>query len=215
MQNPGKDGMIQRSDRIPQMLGSLSRFKSMALLHQGYIERFFLDDIKEHSNGILHVERATLPESLHIAEDRCDDHSAENYPITVQLRYLADQDAASTEGNGSTVSNGLLRSNLTDDDTEELIAKSRERQGGMERVRAKYVVGCDGAHSWTRRQLGFGLEGESTDSIWGVLGELVELTFGWATTDYNRHYTNYRFPRRSQCVHHPQRSVGVVDDYPS
>jgi phenol 2-monooxygenase len=36
------------------------------------------------------------------------------------------------------------------------------------------MVGCDGAHSWVRRQLGFQLEGEPTDFIWGVLG-----TYRW------------------------------------
>ena len=36
-------------------------------------------------------------------------------------------------------------------------------------ISAKYMIGCDGAHSWTRRQLGFIMQGEQTDFIWGVL----------------------------------------------
>ena len=43
-------------------------------------------------------------------------------------------------------------------------------QDDEEMIRAKYVVGCDGAHSWTRTQLGFQMEGEQTEFIWGVLG---------------------------------------------
>ena len=34
---------------------------------------------------------------------------------------------------------------------------------------------ADGAHSWVRNQLGFRLEGESTDYIWGVL-DIVPIT---------------------------------------
>ena len=156
------------------MPSGLTRFKDTFLLHQGRIERFFLDHIKKHSNNTLGVERAVVPESLHIAEDLCDDHSADNYPITVQLTHLTERDTGPAQSDESTASNGLARSNLADDDTEDLIARSRETQDKTETVKAKYLVGCDGAHSWTRRQLGFELEGESTDSIWGVLGEWVK-----------------------------------------
>lgn len=34
-------------------------------------------------------------------------------------------------------------------------------------IRARYVVGCDGAHSWTRQQLGIKLEGKLTDAVFG------------------------------------------------
>ena len=44
-----------------------------------------------------------------------------------------------------------------------------------EKIRARYVVGCDGAHSWTRRQLGFQMEGEQTDFFWGVI-DLIPIT---------------------------------------
>lgn len=37
------------------------------------------------------------------------------------------------------------------------------------------MVGCDGAHSWVRKQLGFNLRGDSTDYIWGVL-DIIPIT---------------------------------------
>jgi flavin-dependent dehydrogenase len=166
--NPGKDGTLRRSDRVPDVPPGLSRFQQI-VLHQGRIERFFLDHIKKHSNDTLRVERAVLPETLHI-DDNCDDHSPDNYPITVQLRYLTKEEAKPAQSKGPGVNDGLFRSNLAEDDTDALIAKSREKEGNTESVRAKYMVGCDGAHSWTRGQLGFKLEGEPTDYIWGVLG---------------------------------------------
>ncbi|KIJ11904.1 hypothetical protein PAXINDRAFT_171529 [Paxillus involutus ATCC 200175] len=38
-----------------------------------------------------------------------------------------------------------------------------------ESVRAKFVIGGDGAHSWVRRALNITMDGENTDSIWGVI----------------------------------------------
>jgi 2-polyprenyl-6-methoxyphenol hydroxylase-like FAD-dependent oxidoreductase len=178
MWNPGEDGVLRRSDRVPDVPAGLSRFTQI-VLHQGRIERFFLDHIKKHSKDTLKVERAVLPESLQIHDDKCDDHSADNYPIKVQLRHLSDEEAApaqtTAQTNGQAVSDGMFRSNLADDDTDDLIKKGKENKGGSETVRAKYIVGCDGAHSWTRRQLGFQLEGEPTDFIWGVL-DIVPVT---------------------------------------
>jgi flavin-dependent dehydrogenase len=70
---------------------------------------------------------------------------------------------------------GLFRSNLAADDTDDLIRKSKGKTGTSEVVHAKYMIGCDGAHSWTRRQLGFSMEGEQTDFIWGVL-DIIPIT---------------------------------------
>ncbi|KAI0296545.1 FAD binding domain-containing protein [Multifurca ochricompacta] len=38
-----------------------------------------------------------------------------------------------------------------------------------ETVRAKFVVGADGAHSWVRKTLGISMDGEQTDFVWGVI----------------------------------------------
>ncbi|KAF2107826.1 FAD binding domain-containing protein [Lophiotrema nucula] len=174
MWNPGEDGVIRRSDRVPDVPVGLSRFQQI-VLHQGRIERFFLDHIKKHSKDTLHVERGVLPETLEIDDRSVDDHAPDSYPITVKLRHLADEEATPAQSNGSTVQDGLFRSNLAEDDTDDLIRKSRGKEGTAEIVRAKYMVGCDGAHSWTRRQLGFQLEGEPTDFIWGVL-DIIPIT---------------------------------------
>lgn len=172
--NPGEDGIIRRSDRVPDVPRGLSRFRQI-VLHQGRIERFFLDNIKKYSNDTLRVERGVLPESLYIDEEQCDDHSPDSYPLAIKLRHLTDEEATPAQSNSSNVRDGLFRSNLAEDDTDDLIAKSRDKQGTTELVRAKYMVGCDGAHSWTRRQLGFKLEGEPTDFIWGVL-DIIPIT---------------------------------------
>jgi 2-polyprenyl-6-methoxyphenol hydroxylase-like FAD-dependent oxidoreductase len=47
--------------------------------------------------------------------------------------------------------------------------------GHIEELHAKYVIACDGAHSWTRSQLRISLEGQHMDGVWGVM-DIVPLT---------------------------------------
>jgi phenol 2-monooxygenase len=131
-----------------------------------------LDALKEHSD--IEVERGVLPEKLEIDESKVEDQDA--YPITVTLRHLSEEEATPAQAiSGSKAQDGLFRSSIATDDTDDLIKKGQEKTGTSEIVHAKYMIGCDGAHSWTRRQLGFKMEGEQTDYIWGVL-DIIPIT---------------------------------------
>lgn len=44
-----------------------------------------------------------------------------------------------------------------------------------ESLRAKYVVGGDGAHSWVREQLAIRMQGEKTEKQFGVM-DIIPLT---------------------------------------
>jgi phenol 2-monooxygenase len=147
------------------------------------METFFLDAIaasypKPYAGKPTHrirVERMVIPTSLSIDEAVLEDDDA--YPVTVTLRHLTEEEATSTQ-RLSNLSDGLFRSNLAEDDVASLIEKSNGRQYVREEVvKTKYVVGCDGAHSWTRKTLGkeFEMRGEMTDFIWGVL-DIVPIT---------------------------------------
>jgi len=59
------------------------------------------------------------------------------------------------------------------------VTVSLERVEGGERreVRAKYVVGCDGARSAVRRALGLALTGDSANQAWGVMDVLAVTDF--------------------------------------
>lgn len=146
------------------------------MLHQGRIERFFLDSLKQHSDIV--VERGVLPQKLTFNEAEAEDEGA--YPIEVVLRHLTEeesnpQQAEQTKDGGP--QDGLFRSNMAADDTEELLSRAAQNSmaGSTETIRAKYMIGCDGAHSWTRKQIGYTLEGEQTDYIWGVL-DIIPIT---------------------------------------
>lgn len=174
--NPDERGIIQRSDRIPDTIPGISRFQQV-VLHQGRIERFFLDSIAACSD--IKVERGVMPSKLEINESLVEDNDA--YPITITLRHLSEEEAtpkqSATSVNGTSIQDGLFRSNLTSDDTQELLNGTPldAKANTEEVIQAKYMLGADGAHSWVRNQLGFKLEGESTDYVWGVL-DIVPIT---------------------------------------
>jgi phenol 2-monooxygenase len=52
-----------------------------------------------------------------------------------------------------------------------------EHAGQMETVKARYVVGCDGARSVVRRCLGRELHGDSANQAWGVMDVLAVTDF--------------------------------------
>ncbi|GJC91669.1 FAD binding domain-containing protein [Colletotrichum higginsianum] len=151
--NPDEGGTIRRSARAANTIPGLSRFTE-SVLHQGRIEQFFLDAIRASyasDSDALHVERMVIPTSLEIDEAKAEDPDA--HPVTVTLRHLTEEEATPTQML-SNLSDGIFRSNLADDDVGDILERSEGREARDEVARAKYVVGCDGAHSWTRKTLG-------------------------------------------------------------
>ncbi|KAB8239107.1 FAD binding domain-containing protein [Aspergillus alliaceus] len=65
----------------------------------------------------------------------------------------------------------------TDGNAEFPVLAHLEKDGVVRSVRAKYLVGADGAHSVVRRSMGVALEGESTDYVWGVVDFVAETDF--------------------------------------
>lgn len=178
--NPDETGRIRRSGRIPDTIVGISRF-TQVVLHQGRIERFFLDTIQGGKSS-LEVERGVLPTKFDFDDSKAGDFT--DHPITVTLNSLTEEEAtpsqqpiATASGNSTKVQDGLFRSNLAPDDTAELIkaAEMNDRAGQTEVVKARFMVGCDGARSWVRQQLGYSLTGDSTDHIWGVL-DIIPIT---------------------------------------
>jgi phenol 2-monooxygenase len=52
-----------------------------------------------------------------------------------------------------------------------------DHQGQIEKVSARYVVGCDGARSAVRQSLGLELKGDSANQAWGVMDVLAVTDF--------------------------------------
>ena len=89
----------------------------------------------------IRVERGRIPTSLVIEEKDFDPHASGSLQLCVE--------SVPKETNGTTYVNG-------------------ESPDTQETIEAKFVVGCDGANSWTRKQMGVGVHLEGTDSVWGA-----------------------------------------------
>lgn len=102
--------------------------------------------------------------------------SSDEYPITLEVCHKT-QELESTRKRGA-YANGASK---PDCDGTGQASRSFSQEVGqavdanVETIKAKYLIGCDGAHSWTRTQLGLSLEGESTEHVWGVM-DIVPLT---------------------------------------
>ncbi len=75
-----------------------------------------------------------------------------------------------------------IDSNLTQDLKAYPVTATFERNDAsqsakVETVRAKYVVGCDGARSAVRKNLSINLEGDSANKAWGVMDVLLVTDF--------------------------------------
>jgi 2-polyprenyl-6-methoxyphenol hydroxylase-like FAD-dependent oxidoreductase len=69
-----------------------------------------------------------------------------------------------------------------DDSNKYPVTAQFERQGDghegkVETIRARYVVGCDGARSNVRQSMGLSLKGDSANHAWGVMDVLVNTDF--------------------------------------
>jgi phenol 2-monooxygenase len=161
VQNPkeGCEKYIERSESIRSGEEDLpgSRFPQVSLC-QGSVEQAFLDFL-ERDGGSVRVERNLTPTKLQIDEAQVDDHDA--YPVEVHLRDLGkDERADSSCPTGmSSPNNDLLYSYHV----------PAPEMTATETVRAKYVLGTDGAHSWTRKALGLQMEGDRTNKHFGVM----------------------------------------------
>jgi phenol 2-monooxygenase len=50
-------------------------------------------------------------------------------------------------------------------------------EGDLETVRARYLIGCDGAHSAVRKSMGLALHGDTGNQAWGVMSVLAVTDF--------------------------------------
>lgn len=55
------------------------------------------------------------------------------------------------------------------DPNQHAVTVTAEKDGETRTYRAKYVLGCDGAHSIVRRSLGYKMMGDTSDAVWGVM----------------------------------------------
>lgn len=173
---PSANGGIERVSVDNLMTDHVNDLPSPFLNHtisQGRIERFLLDAIDQISESKLKVERGISAESLFYESSLENKH--DEHPIVVTLRTLSDEEANPKPAEGAFGGRDILaKSNLPPDERDKIDPPTQEA-GKIEVVKARYLIGTDGAHSWLRNQLGFKLEGSRTDSVWGAM-DVVPMT---------------------------------------
>ncbi|EJD48151.1 hypothetical protein AURDEDRAFT_183516 [Auricularia subglabra TFB-10046 SS5] len=83
--NPSPDGGIERTGRASDVTAPTARYPFEVTLHQGEIEKIFLDDMTKHN---VKVERATLPTSLEVSTDEKVLSDPQAYAVKVVLQHV-------------------------------------------------------------------------------------------------------------------------------
>ncbi|KAK4125808.1 hypothetical protein N657DRAFT_642558 [Parathielavia appendiculata] len=147
----GRSGIV-REQVIQDKVEELGTVRE-TMLQQSRVEHHMLQNLLFHSN--ISIRYSTCPVTVEI--DASCSHQGNGYPVKTGLTREKQCD---NNSNGSPTTNGVNGHNLVD-----------------EHIHAKYIVGCDGAHSWLRKQLGVVLEGDLTDSVFGVVDFVPKTNF--------------------------------------
>lgn len=131
---------------------------------QEAIERNFITEMEKRecrqlvvlTTDDMTVERLLAPKDMKVEEGK-------DYPVTVTLQSVSPPKEYD-------VTNGTYRSNVRVDDGYTL----RPDGDPCEIVHCKYLVGCDGAHSWVRKRLGLEDKSDRSSSLWGALDAVVD-----------------------------------------
>ncbi|KAF1943354.1 putative phenol 2-monooxygenase [Clathrospora elynae] len=142
-------------------------------ISQGRIERFIIDGIDEISQGKFQVERGVMADTF--TYDASLENDPNGYPIELTLRTLSDSEANPKPAPGAFGGRDVVaKGNMPRDELTHPTAP-KEAPGTVEVVKARYLIGCDGGHSWLRRQLDYKTEGSTTDSVWGTM-DIIPMT---------------------------------------
>lgn len=138
---------IVLGDRIQDTEAGLSEFPHV-ILNQARVHDFYLS-LMRNSPARLEPDYSRRFLDLQIDSD------------------ISAAGSAASENNGSSQYPVTVRLERTDP----------THEGQVETVRARYVVGCDGARSQVRNALGCALRGDSANQAWGVMDILVVTNF--------------------------------------
>ncbi|KAF7367114.1 Phenol 2-monooxygenase [Mycena sanguinolenta] len=144
---PRADGTgIQLASQMDNISVQSARYQFEILARIDIIEQILEERLK--AEGVI-VEHSVVPISLDIKNKPEDP-----YPVKVKVAQLNPQvlndQNISQEARGNPESfDGLV--------------------DNFHNISVKFVIGCDGGKSWTRKQLNIAMEGNQTDLDWGVM----------------------------------------------
>ncbi|KIM53930.1 hypothetical protein SCLCIDRAFT_1222455 [Scleroderma citrinum Foug A] len=93
--NPSLNGEIELTERVPDVTEPTARFPFKINMHQGAIERIFIDSLSAHN---LRIDRPVQPCAIELACDHERLQGPNSYPVKVTLEHLdANNDVERTE----------------------------------------------------------------------------------------------------------------------
>ncbi|KJX93772.1 phenol 2-monooxygenase like protein [Zymoseptoria brevis] len=148
-------------------------------IHQGYIEAALMEGIRAQ-NGPF-VQRGVKPSALSLDNLSCNDHSS--YPITLEVDHLKEENLELWGGFPHSITPaGQIKeeygwTGAFGRDSEDIVPHVSGVEGRRRTIRAKYLIGADGGHSWVRRQFPdhFLMEGVTSNSVFGVI-DIIPVT---------------------------------------
>ncbi len=143
----GDKSRIVRSGRVPDVEEGLSHMPHV-ILNQARVHDFYLEKMEQSAARLVPYYGRHLAKLER--EDGAPSDASNPYPVVAQFERLVDGQAG---GQGSV------------------------HEGQIETIRARYVVGCDGARSQVRQSMGLALKGDSANHAWGVMDVLVNTDF--------------------------------------
>ncbi|KAF8198354.1 FAD binding domain-containing protein [Mycena galopus ATCC 62051] len=131
-----------------------ARYQYEVLARIDIIEQILQERLK--AEGVV-VERPGVPISLTV-----ETQASDSYPVKVEVAWLNEK---------------VLRDHNVAQDAR----GDPESIGGLvdkfECIAAKFVIGCDGGKSWTRKQLNIAMKGNQTELHWGILDFTPKTNF--------------------------------------
>jgi phenol 2-monooxygenase (NADPH) len=123
------------------------------------------------SPGIQHVSISNLNLTRTRVEETITIHQG-------RIKRILEEDLLKYSGRGAERSDRLLDVRVDEQaDPEFPVLATIEHKGHQRKVRAKHLVGADGAHSVVRRAMDIQMEGDATEDIWGVVDFVADTNF--------------------------------------
>ena len=142
---------IVRSGRVQDVEDGLSHMPHV-ILNQARVHDFYLDTMQRSAARLVpHYSRRLA--GLERSPDAVPDDQS-SHPVIARF----ERQKAGDGGQGGQGGQG-------------------GHEGQVETIRARYVVGCDGARSAVRQSIGLALKGDSANHAWGVMDVLVVTDF--------------------------------------
>ncbi|KAI9800787.1 MAG: hypothetical protein M1833_003204 [Piccolia ochrophora] len=95
-----------------------------------------------------------------------------------RIERILEDDLRIYSARGVVRSSKLISVSIVDETDDDFPVEAEiEHDGRRRKVRAKHLVGADGAHSTVRQAVGLKLQGETTDHLWGVVDCVVDTDF--------------------------------------